>query len=74
MTVRLTEVIDYLDSTLEIGRFRDSGPSGLQVEGSHEVDRVITAVSANAALFERARPRADAIALTAEFVSVPSPL
>ena len=54
MTVRLTDVVGYLDEVLEVGSFRDYGPNGLQVEGSHEVDTVITGVSANMALFERA--------------------
>ena len=54
MTVRLNEVVSFLDSTLEIGRFRDYGPNGLQVEGSPEVDKVVTAVSATADVFERA--------------------
>jgi dinuclear metal center YbgI/SA1388 family protein len=62
MTVRLAEVIAFLDATLEIDRFRDYGPNGLQVEGSLEVDRVITGVSANAALFSAAvAERADLI-------------
>jgi dinuclear metal center YbgI/SA1388 family protein len=54
MTVRLHEVVSYLDATLEIGQFRDYGLNGLQVEGSPEVDRIVTGVSANMALFERA--------------------
>lgn len=54
MTVRLRDIVTFLDETLEIHRFRDYGPNGLQVEGSQEVDRVITGVSANMALFERA--------------------
>ncbi len=55
MTVRLSEVVSYLDTVLEVGRFsRDYGPNGLQVEGTPEVDRVVTGVSANAALFEYA--------------------
>jgi len=54
MTVRLGEVISYLDATLEIEKFRDYGPNGLQVEGSPEVDKVVTAVSATAEVFERA--------------------
>lgn len=55
MTVRLTDVVGYLDEVLEVDSFRDYGPNGLQVEGSREVDTVITGVSANMALFERAR-------------------
>ncbi len=54
MTVRLHEVVSFLDSTLDIGSFRDYGPNGLQVEGSPEVDRVVTAVSATAEVFDRA--------------------
>lgn len=54
MTVRLSEVVSFLDATLEIDRFRDYGPNGLQVEGSPEVDRVVTGVSAGAELLRRA--------------------
>ena len=57
MTVRLGEVVEFLDATLEIHRFRDYGPNGLQVEGTQEVDRVVTGVSANMALFEAASSR-----------------
>ncbi len=54
MTVRLGEVVSFLDSTLEIGKFRDYGPNGLQVEGSPEVDKVVTVVSTNAQVIQRA--------------------
>jgi dinuclear metal center YbgI/SA1388 family protein len=54
MPVHLREVIAHLDQTLEIERFRDYAPNGLQVEGAPEVDTVVTGVSANQALFERA--------------------
>ena len=54
MTVRLREVVSFLDATLQIDKFRDYGPNGLQVEGSQEVDRVVTGVTACAALFDRA--------------------
>src|SRR5262245_22264252 len=54
MTVHLRDVVSFLDSSLEIGRFRDYGPNGLQVEGAPEVDTVVTGVSASAALLERA--------------------
>ena len=57
MTVRLRDVVSYLDATLEIDRFRDYCPNGLQVEGRLEVDRVVTGVSANLELFERAAAR-----------------
>jgi dinuclear metal center YbgI/SA1388 family protein len=52
--VHLREVIGYLDTTLEIDRFRDYAPNGLQVEGAMEVDTVVTGVSASAELISRA--------------------
>lgn len=54
MPVHLREVIAHLDQTLEIDRFRDHAPNGLQVEGAPEIDTIVTGVSANQALFERA--------------------
>ncbi|MDB4960183.1 MAG: Nif3-like dinuclear metal center hexameric protein [Myxococcales bacterium] len=54
MPVHLRDVIGYLDTTLEIDRFRDYAPNGLQVEGSLEVDTIVTGVSASADLISRA--------------------
>lgn len=54
MTVRVRDVVGYLDATLEIDRFRDYGPNGLQVEGGQELDCVVCAVSSSLELFERA--------------------
>lgn len=54
MTVHLRDVVGYLDTTLEIERFRDFAPNGLQVEGAMEVDTVVTGVSASAELIGRA--------------------
>ncbi|MBT8491546.1 MAG: Nif3-like dinuclear metal center hexameric protein, partial [Deltaproteobacteria bacterium] len=54
MPVRLHEVVSHLDTVLEVDRFRDYGPNGLQVEAKLEVSKVVTGVSANLALFERA--------------------
>ncbi len=48
------EVTAYLDDLLEVGSFSDYGPNGLLVPGSEEVTKVITGVSAQIALFERA--------------------
>jgi len=50
----LRDVVGYLDATLEITRFRDYAPNGLQVEGTLEVERVVTGVSASAELISRA--------------------
>ncbi len=54
MPVHLRDVIGYLDTTLEIDRFKDYAPNGLQVEGAPEIERVVTGVSANAELISRA--------------------
>lgn len=54
MPVHLREVVGYLDQTLEIERFKDYAPNGLQVEGSLEVERIVTGVSASAELISRA--------------------
>jgi dinuclear metal center YbgI/SA1388 family protein len=53
MPVHLREVIGYLDTTLEIERFKDYAPNGLQVEGALEVERIVTGVSASAELISR---------------------
>lgn len=54
MPFHLRDVVGYLDQTLEIDRFRDYAPNGLQVEGAFEVERVVTGVSASAELIGRA--------------------
>src|SRR5688572_2720100 len=54
MAVPLRDVVAHLDTTLDIAAFRDYGPNGLQVEGAADVSTVVTGVSANAALLERA--------------------
>jgi dinuclear metal center YbgI/SA1388 family protein len=54
MPVHLREVVGYLDTTLEIERFKDYAPNGLQVEGALEVEHVVTGVSASAELIGRA--------------------
>lgn len=58
----LKEIVSYLDEYLEVGRIRDYLPKGLQVEGRGAVERIVTGVSACAALFEEAAARgADAV-------------
>ncbi len=64
MPIHLREVIAFLDATLEIERFRDFAPNGLQVEGALEVEHVVTGVSASAELIGRA------IELDAELIVV----
>lgn len=56
------ELESYLNNLLGIGRFRDYGPNGLQVEGKPEVHKIISGVTASLALIEAAvAAQADAI-------------
>jgi dinuclear metal center YbgI/SA1388 family protein len=48
------EIIAYLDELLDVGAFSDYGPNGLQVPGAEQVSLVVTGVSAQRELFERA--------------------
>lgn len=54
MAARTHEIVAFLDDLLEIERFSDYGPNGLQVPGGETVTRVVTGVSAQLELFERA--------------------
>ncbi len=42
----------YLEQTLDINRFRDYCPNGLQVEGRPEIKKLVTGVTASLALLE----------------------
>jgi len=56
------ELDAYLDQYLDVAKFRDYCPNGLQVEGKAEVTRIVTGVTASLALIERAiEARADAV-------------
>ena len=48
------EVESYLHGVLDVGRFRDYGPNGLQVEGAPEIHRLVSGVTASRALIEAA--------------------
>jgi dinuclear metal center YbgI/SA1388 family protein len=62
MTTSLREILSLLDSALEPWRFQDYCPNGLQVEGRAHVRRVVTGVTASAALIAAAVDRgADAL-------------
>jgi dinuclear metal center YbgI/SA1388 family protein len=50
----LNELRDYIGSLLEVGRFRDYCPNGVQVEGKTEVRRIATGVTASQRLLEAA--------------------
>ena len=61
---RTTAIVSALDELLDPGAFRDLGPNGLQVPGPADVRRVVTGVSAQRELIERA------VELEAELVLV----
>lgn len=57
-----TEIESQLQMLLDVGRFRDYGPNGLQVEGKPEVHKIVSGVTASLALIEAAiAAQADAI-------------
>lgn len=61
-TISRDELSNYLEQTLDITRFRDYCPNGLQVEGKAEIRTLVTGVSASLALLEAAiEADADAI-------------
>jgi dinuclear metal center YbgI/SA1388 family protein len=56
------EFAKYLEQTLDINRFRDYCPNGLQVEGRPQIGTLVTGVTASLALIEAAvEARADAV-------------
>ena len=57
-----SEIESHLATLLEVGRFRDYGPNGLQVEGKPELHKIVSGVTASRALIEAAvHAGADAI-------------
>lgn len=58
----LKEFTEYINTFLQIDRFKDYCPNGLQVEGRNEVHSVVTGVTASQALIDNAcEKNADAI-------------
>lgn len=54
MSVNLLELASYCDDLLEIGRFDDYCPNGLQVEAGAEVGLLVSGVTASGALIDAA--------------------
>jgi dinuclear metal center YbgI/SA1388 family protein len=54
MAARTEEIIAFLDELLGVEGFPDMGPNGLQVPGSPTVSSIVTGVSGQLELFERA--------------------
>lgn len=60
--IQLKELLSYLDNLLEVERFQDYCPNGLQVEGRMEVKNIISGVTASQALIEAAiKAKADVL-------------
>ena len=62
--VQREELTKFIASELDITRFRDYCPNGLQVEGKNQIGLIISGVTASVALLE------EAIALGADAVIV----
>ncbi|MFT5709946.1 MAG: dinuclear metal center YbgI/SA1388 family protein [Halioglobus sp.] len=54
MTIALTELVRHLNESLEISKFQDYCPNGLQVEGRAQVSRLVTGVTACQGLIDSA--------------------
>jgi dinuclear metal center YbgI/SA1388 family protein len=50
-------IVAFASELLEVDRFRDYGPIGLQIEGTGEVEKIVCSVSASLELFELAAER-----------------
>ena len=60
--IELKQLVNYTNDLLEIDRFQDYCPNGLQVEGKSQIQRLISGVTASQALIDAAIERqADAI-------------
>lgn len=60
--VQLSDLLEYTNKLLEIDRYKDYGPNGLQVEGGAEINKIISGVTASRALIDAAvEADADAI-------------
>ena len=52
--MKINELLDYTGELLQVERFRDYCPNGLQVEGRSEVRTIVSGVTASMALLEAA--------------------
>jgi len=60
--VEISELVKYTNNLLEADKFRDYCPNGLQIEGRHEINNLISGVTASSALIDAAIDKdADAI-------------
>ena len=54
MSVILSDLVDTVDSILQPWLFKDYAPNGLQVEGKHSVETIVSGVTACASLLDAA--------------------
>jgi dinuclear metal center YbgI/SA1388 family protein len=54
MVIKRTELANYLATFLNVNIYKDYCPNGLQVEGSMEIERIVTGVTASQRLIEEA--------------------
>ena len=60
--MKINELVDYTGQILQVERFRDYCPNGLQVGGRSDVSKIVTGVTASMALLEAAHEAgADAV-------------
>jgi dinuclear metal center YbgI/SA1388 family protein len=52
--VQLDELVSHCDALLEVAKFHDYAPNGLQVEGRTEIAKLVTGVTASQALIDAA--------------------
>ncbi|MFO7594439.1 MAG: Nif3-like dinuclear metal center hexameric protein [Pseudomonadota bacterium] len=55
--VSLSELVQYCESLLDVAAYQDYCPNGLQVEGSKEIRRIVSGVTASQALIDEAVAR-----------------
>jgi putative NIF3 family GTP cyclohydrolase 1 type 2 len=53
--VKLNELLHYTQQLMQVERFKDYCPNGLQVEGRPVVSKIVTGVTASMALLEAAQ-------------------
>lgn len=60
--MKIKELVDYTGQILQLERFRDYCPNGLQVEGRRDIHKIVSGVTASMALLEAAQAAgADAV-------------
>lgn len=69
--VNREELKNYCNTYLDIDKFKDYCPNGLQIEGSLNITKIVSGVSANLELIERAiEEKADAILFITVFFGI----